>query len=30
MIEGEFINSTNIHPNARGQQLMTDEIWESL
>ena len=30
MIKGEFINTTNIHPNARGQELITDEIWENL
>ena len=30
MIEGEFINSTNIHPNARGQKLITDIILENI
>ena len=30
MIKGEFINSTNPHPNARGQQLITNIISESL
>ena len=29
-IKDEFINSTNIHPNARGQQLITNIISESL
>ena len=30
MIEGEFINPTNIHPNARGQKLITDIILENI
>jgi hypothetical protein len=30
MIKGEFISPTNIHPNARGQKLITDIILENI